>query len=208
MADLVPTRRPSGVVLGLIVGVVAGALGVAVIGFVVNSAATQREAQLASRLDSAADRLSKAEARLQQLSASFAEGESRLRKAEGAVASQRAKEAGLEAERQELTTSPSKYIQTVLVAIADRGIVNAYSRATTATLTNRSRFNLSDLRGVVEYRNADDALIGSAPIEINGALLAGQTATRPVTAGEVSGRSNGQKSRIVVQSAKILQGSE
>jgi septal ring factor EnvC (AmiA/AmiB activator) len=220
----VPSRRLSGTVVGVIVGAAAGLLGVAAIAFGVNRAATQREVQLGERTEQReaqlGDRLAKAEERIQQLSASFAQGETRiqqlsassaqgearLRKAESAVSVQKTKEAALEAERQELAASPTKYIQTVSVVIYNRGIINSYSKATAATLTNRSHFNLSDLRGTVEYRGADGSLVGSAPVEIQGPLLAGQTAARNLSAGEVTGSSSSEQSQIVVQRATILEG--
>jgi hypothetical protein len=175
------------------------AAGVAVTEYALNKASKEQTSELEQRI-------AKAEARIEGLTAALAASESRLRRAESVVAVDQSEAAARKAEREELNSSPGKYIQSLEVTVSRRGLINTYSRALAARLRNASHFNVSEMRGIVEYRRANGALVGSAPLQITGTLLAGQTATLPVSAGEVTGASIGTNSKVIIQSLTILGG--
>lgn len=175
------------------------AAGFAMTEYSLNTASKERAGELEQRL-------AKTEARLDGLATALAYSESRLRRAESAVSADESEVAARRAERNELSSSPSKYIQSLEVTVLRRGIINTYSRASSARLQNVGHFNVSDMRGIVEYRRIDGSLVGSAPVQIAGTLLAGQTATLALSAGEVTGESDGTHSRVIVQSLTILGG--
>lgn len=200
----------SSIALGAAVGLVAIAL--AWVGAGVHGSAVEREAALRTELHAVRDdlqtRLAAADVQIAQLRTAFTESESRLRKAESAVAERDAKEAALRAERDALAASPSKFLQSLEVGISARGFFNSYSRARFAKLRNTSRFNLAGMQGIVEYRRADGSLVGSAPIQIAGTLLAGQTAVLDATGGEVTGGCDPKQSRVIVERVTVLDGSD
>jgi hypothetical protein len=131
--------------------------------------------------------------------------ETRIAKLEERIAKLEAGTAGRESERRDLLASPDRFIGALDVQIFDRGIVNNYSKATEVKLENKSHFNVTGLSGVVEYRTADGKLVGSAPIELEGTLLAGQTATLKATSNEVTGKSDPAQSKVIIKQVTILE---
>jgi len=141
--------------------------------------------------------------------------EQRLQKAESAVADHDAKKQAVAAERQMLIEAAGKLIRSTALDIDDTSSGFVFqggalvrprrSQARSVTLQNRSRFNVTAIRGTVEYRRADGGLIASMPGEVAGTVLAGQTGAWPLSAGEVTGEA-GAPSRFIVQSVQILGG--
>lgn len=183
------------------------------IGFVgvsVNGAARDREALLSVDLKKAQAQIDQLSSQLAsstaKLTAALDETRAHLQQAEAIVQQREAHRAALAKERAELEHSPSTFIETVRVDIAQSGFLNTYSRAVSARMVNSSHFNVGNLRGVVEYRQADGALVGSSPITISGTLLAGQTAALDVQAGQVTGGSSAAASKVIVQALSVLGG--
>lgn len=193
------------------IGLVAAVVAVVPASIALHSSAKERESALEQRLKATEEALLKAETkfgrtdtRIEALEKRQAENDSRLQKAESVVAEREAKRSEKNAEREELSSNPSKFISSISVSIANRGIINNYSRARDVKLENRSRFAVTDMQGMVEYRTSDGRLVGSAPIKIEGTLLGGQTSTLSASAGEVSGGSDSSASKVVLQSVTVL----
>src|SRR5437867_1918248 len=107
------------------------AAGLVIVGYVLSAASKERTAELEQRI-------AKTEVRLEGVAAALAESESRLRRAESVVAADESEAAARNAERQQLASSPSKYIQSLDVTISRKGIINTYSHASFARLQNTS----------------------------------------------------------------------
>jgi hypothetical protein len=106
-----------------------------------------------------------------------------------------------EREREQLRTTPARFIQTGQWERFDKGIINTYTRATSVVFTNNSQFDVADIRGKISYLNGQEQEMATVPFKATGELPAGQTLKLNVSAGEISGGAS--TARIAVESVRV-----
>lgn len=131
--------------------------------------------------------------------------EERIAGLEEEISRRGAVDAAEAAARKRVLDSPGSSIKCESVTIARRGIVNAYSRVTQATLHNESQYAIADIRGNIEYRSKGQ-LLGTVPAAATGLILSGKTVTVPVTASEIVAAADERETVFVVTSVAIVGG--
>jgi hypothetical protein len=92
---------------------------------------------------------------------------------------------------------PQFYLQASDLTVVDEGLVNSYSRLSSATVTNNSDFPLRIVEATVSYHDADDALIGRLPVTLTGTIKPHSSFTFTTT-----NTSFGPKSTLTTDKAK------
>lgn len=104
----------------------------------------------------------------------------------------------------ELSAMPSHFIRSGKWESFDKGIINTYTKATSAEFTNQSEFDVSELEGKLTYMKENGDELATVPFSAKGEVRAGQTTSLKVAAGEITGAA--RKATFKVERVRILGG--
>lgn len=105
------------------------------------------------------------------------------------------------AELRELRADPSGFVEMGEWNAVDNGLINTYSRATSAELTNLSSFDVRDISGEFIYIDKNGAIMAKVPVSFEGELLAGETKKMKVRARNISGKA--EIARLIVTNLTV-----
>ncbi len=105
--------------------------------------------------------------------------------------------------KKELLRVPSRFIGADNYESVNRGLINNYTRADAVTFSNRSQFDVSDIRGKIHYLRSDGSVIAAVPFKASGNLRSGETKRMEITAAEITGRA--PKAKLLIEKVRLRQ---
>jgi hypothetical protein len=104
--------------------------------------------------------------------------------------------------KKDLEVHPARYITMVGDWQSyDKGIINTYTKVTSAEVRNGSDFDVSDIRGEFTYYAGDGSVMATVPITFEGELRAGETKKLQADSQEISGGAS--KGELTVKSVRV-----
>jgi hypothetical protein len=89
--------------------------------------------------------------------------------------------------RRKLVQNPAQYFEGASIQLYNKGIVNAYRHVVSLSVTNKSRFPVTDVHGTLDFYDANKEVFASIPLRLAGSIAPGGTMMFNEGQGTLSG---------------------